>query len=676
MFKTTLSNLYDQDFLLDRDEFYDRADLIIEENGFNNKMSLVVDTVAYDSYNLAKYNALNFEEFKNHLIKSGFNDCMDCDIKKLNSWILDEISKSYITVMNALAYRNIGFAMRVANQCFSLIIKGAFLNIHDKNGKYFSLESFKNSFNEYNTSCLFENLLDDSLEWARDVAQSLNDSYDIFESFDNTIITVDVLRRLLKLYDLGPSLINTNQFLDYSISELFANTKNPAIEYYFLPIEEDFNRLAEIEKEYMNNSIVNEAYVFQTLSCLIESSLEFLTSLVVDQEAIDSFIYYSNLILADKEELEDDESDSDFDDVDEDDEYDEYDESIYDEGFISSEELEYPFDVRFCDPFFYNLLVGNNTKTLSDYNRYFSEYKNSFLVSSDFVDDYNSLYSNSISLSYKYLNMFRSLLIGVRFNEVDYNPSKVLVKDSIFKNFIDTQYSDKFIFDSTEFAIQVLNIDEPKNHFIVISVFQVLNNIFNSIISNNILSCINEVKVLISMAVINTYININDDDYLNDFLNESLLVSKQNIENVRAENIFIDTIDEIDDLSYCNERKIVQEILSDEEIDYSDAYERFSFSDGLNISKMIDFIKQHSGTNLDIFEKVNLNELYNLISNPFATNDKCIDGKLSCVILKCSKLVVNSLMIDPLYSNNDKFKDIVRICNEIIKNDMSLIKSE
>lgn len=665
-----MDNLYEEGVVLEADDFFNRADIICEQKELDSKMSLMMNTVAYDCYTLAKYNALNFEEYKNYLVSNDLLKNANSDVKIVNLWLVEELSKSYNTIMNALAYRNIAFAMRIMRKSFSLILKSIYLNLRDDEDNYLIIDSFKKSFSEdYNNSSI-DCFISDSLEWSKPALKILNGKSNIYKETEFDNISLDMLAQLLNLFDMKLALLNTEQYMNHSISELFANTKNPTIEYYFLPDEENFNYLGEVEREYMDNSIINEFYVFQSLNCLIESSIEVLYALSINQNEMDPFIHYLDFILS---YGEDDEEDDDY--LDESVENEATDDSsMYDEGFISTNEMEYPFDVRYNDPSFYNVLNDNSSMSIEDFACYFDNYKDNFFVVSDVVNQDEVLFNNSKKLAFKYLNLFRSLLVGFRFSRVNFNPRKVLIKDSIFSNMVDDNYDNKILFDSTEFERTALDDDESRSNILLITVIQDMVNICNSIISSDVSSSLIEINSLRNMTVIKSFINIMGESYLNDFLDESFFLSQKNLQELKISEKIIDTLSEDDTLSFHKEKKLFSSFEEAEGITISNYPSFLDFTQNeINcMSEMIDYIKNITGLDLGILNISKIEEMYSLLNNPFDNKSSEIDLNISMIVLNCAQLIVNSLETEPLFKQNDKTKEVVKICNQLIKKDFDI----
>jgi hypothetical protein len=664
-----MDNLYKEGVVLDADDFFNRADIICEQKELDSKMSLMMDSVAYDSYTLAKYNALNFEEYKNYLVSNDLLKSTNSDVKRVNLWLVEELSKSYNTIMNALAFRNIAFAMRIMRKSFSLILKSIYLNLRDDDDNYLTIDSFKMFCTEDFIDSSIDCFNSDSLEWTKPAIEFLNGKSNIYKETQFDYISLDMLAQLLNLFDIKLALLNTEQYINHSISELFANTKNPTIEYYFLPDEENFNYLGEVEREYMDNSIINEFYVFQSLNCLIESSIEVLYALGINQNEMDPFIHYLDFILS---YGEDDEEDDDYLDESVEDEATD-DSSMYDEGFISTNEMEYPFDVRYNDPAFYDVLNDNSTKSIDDFTYYFDNYKNNFFVVSDVVIQDEKIFQNSTKLAFKYLNLFRSLLVGFRFSRVNFNPRRVLIKDSIFSNMVDDKYNNKLLFDSTEFERMALDEDENSSNILLITVIQDMVNICNSIISNDVSSSLNEINSLRNITVIKSFINVMGESCLNKFLDESFFLSQKNLQKLKITEKIIDTLDEEDTLSLHKEKLLFNSFEESEGINISDYPSVFDFtSNKINgINGMIEYIKNKTGIDLEILDLRKIKEFYALLNNPFDNKTSEIDLNLSMIVLNCAQLVVNSLESEPLYKDNLKAKEVSKICNQLIKKDFA-----
>jgi len=600
------------------------------------------------------------------LIKNNLLDNKNEDVKIVNIWLLNILSKNYITIMNALAYRNISFAMRIIRKSFSLIVKGIFLNLSDEDGNYITIDSFKRFCEENNECCELDNFTNGSLAWAEPAAKALNEVSQVIKNIEGETLTMEMLARLLNLHDLKPSLENAKQYLNHSITELFANAKNPTIEYYFLPDEEKFNYLGSIEKEYMDNSVVSEVYVLQSLSCLIESSMEVLNVLKLDQKYVEPFVYYLDSILSyGDDEIDEDEDLEDL-EVDE-----QIEENLYDEGFISSDELEYPFDVRYNDVMFYNVLNNKNTMSNENINTYFNNYSAKYLVASDVVLCNEAFHKNSTKLAYKYLNVFRSLLIGMRFYDAEFNPKEVHLKNSSFSEMIDENYGDKIIFDSTEFERAVLDDDEIKSNILLITLIQNMVNICNSIILDDVSSSFVEIKSLYDMAVMKTYINVMGDDCLNDFLDECFFLSQKNIQNIKIMEEVLDELEEYQPLSQIEEKKMIQIIKEDEDFEIYEYPSPFDFApNNINsIADMVAILKDRVDVNLGALNIGDVALLYKILNNPFADINNRFDSQLSLMLLQGSQLIVETLKVEPLYEQNKNMKDVINICEALINFD-------
>lgn len=658
-----INNIYEENFLLDDEDFYNRAEMLCDKTGLNNKMSLMINTVAYDSYSLAKYNALNFEEFKNYLFSKNLLENGNNDVRSINTWLIKELSNNYVTIMNSLAYRNIGFAMRVIRKSFTLIIKGIILNLSDSEGNYLAIDSFKNFCKKQTIFSDVENFIDGSLIWAKEAAIYLNKDSHVIDSIDKDNLTIEVLVRLLALHDLKPALANTKQFLSHSITELFSNTKNPTIEYYFLPDEDDFNYLGRIEKEYMENSIVSEVFVFQTLSCLVESTLEYINILELSQKDVDSFNYYLDIILScgDEDEELDNLQEEDDDDA-----------NLYDEGFISSNEMEYPFDVRYNDSLFFNILKGNNKMSIEEINSYFVNYRNKYLVSSDVISCEDTFHKMTTTLAYKYLNIFRSLLIGMRFYKTQFNPDEVCIKDSSFVGIMDKIYDNKIIFDSTEFERMVLNDDELKSNILLVTLIQHMVNICNSIISDDISSSLVEMMSLYEMAVMKIYINFMGDNCLNNFLDECFFLSQKNIQDVKIFEELLDELEDYQPLSQESEKQLIEQMEENGDFKQYDYPSPFDFAPNNihGISDIVQFLNNKVDIDLEVIDKNNLFDIYNIINNPFEIMHDDLDLKLSKMLLGVSQMIVSSLKCDPLFEINENMKTAMDICESLIQFDL------
>lgn len=359
------------------------------------------------------------------------------------------------------------------------------------------------------------------------------------------------------------------------------------------------------------------------------------------------------------------------------------------------------------DPMFIKILKGliktGSLKEMESINEYFSTYKDNYIVSDDafFINQdnprwidknrhqlnnyYDGLVNNNSSsnLAYKWQNVFKSLLNGLRFDDIDKLPIEAQYK--LFKT---GEYKKIFINYNAE---NIYKKDELSTAQLLISSIQSFTNICNLILINDVSTALNEAKKLYDTIIIKTYIGIKNKKELRQVIinQEDLTVFKFLSEAMNYTTISIQLTNDKKELiegnlfptkEYDGEKaekffalkqpKLIKKMIKENEL--------FSFAaddDLHSIDDIAFYLCNKIGLDVSV-STFNRMSLYNKFLNaPFFTEGVISDNTLSLMILDFASLLNRTLPYDIISDliSNESLINVMSVVNFMIEKDLGEI---
>lgn len=350
-----------------------------------------------------------------------------------------------------------------------------------------------------------------------------------------------------------------------------------------------------------------------------------------------------------------------------------------------------------------NIIKSESIEEKESINNYFATYKDNYIVCDDafsidsnnprWFDNeryllygyYNGLVNenHSSNLAYKWQNVFKSLLNGLRFYDIKKLP--IEAKCKLFEN---AESKKVFINYNSE---NIYKKEELATAQFLISSIQSFTNICNLILINDASTALNEAKKLYESIILKTYIGIkNKKDFRGVILDqEKLTVFKFLSESMNYTTINIQLTNDKKELierkvfptkEYESERaeyfykmkqpKLIKDIMNNNK--------PFSFTAEDELHSINDIAKYLSNKiGLDVSVSI-FNRMYLLnqsINSPFFSDDDVSDNTLSLMILDFASLLNRTLPYDIIADliDDKRLKNVMDIINFMIKKDLGEI---
>jgi hypothetical protein len=602
-------------------------------------------------------------------------DGINCDV---TSYIFNSIKHCLVSSATA----NHPSLLRTIRELYEVIVIGIAVNQINDKGKYVLLSSFKErvdsiSYNSFNKKSFLrdiksnlKNTVEDRTYYNYNVKSFTDDlrwTYPLFKMIDpyqkkvklekcddgdSWNITISNLAHLMDVKGYSIVEFETATYSHLSIFEHFSNSINPTIHRM---------EFAGEVKELYNANIkrIRE-------SC--KSACIFITHI------IDSFFYSTaipqriSLMLSNMVRVINYGVST----------------SILDEVFDELEGLHEELSgITYNDSKFMELLKNKilitKDKQKERINKYFSLYKDKFLVTNDVFNidkviegDEHSL--NNIAI--KYLNIFRSLLFGLRYYQDNELPHIVTAKHTYLG--YPKSVSNKKTFLSGGFE----NYKEDSFDVLTISVIQGISNICNSALIGDDIAILEEARILYESVIMKTYINLKlkDDaslkeNIVSEYFDEcSKVIMPQQKVLIMRDSMINDELNNQSTPISLKKRFVANSERYTSRIDNNLLF-GICKDDGLeSFDEMLRYLgRRNINLHLTMFDKFYNQKSFETL--PYINKSKLSDDEFKLIIMDLSLLVFKSLKYDFLADRccDDKVNELIELGIYMVDYDLSFM---
>jgi hypothetical protein len=331
-------------------------------------------------------------------------------------------------------------------------------------------------------------------------------------------------------------------------------------------------------------------------------------------------------------------------------------------------------DSKFMEILKENLdIISDNQK--DKINKYFSTYKDKFLVTNDVYTIGKTIEGDEHSctnITIKYMNVFRSLLFGLRYYKDNDLPSLLTAKHTFMGYPKSVANKKAFLTD------ELVNYQESNIDVLTLSLIQGVANLCNSALLGANISFLEEARLLYESIILKTYLNIkfkDDDCVVDKYFEESA-------KTIMAQHKVISLRD-----------KIIQDDLNNHLIDssmkktfamYNDMYSTnlsnhflFSVCEVDGIESFDDMLKYLSGRDiylhLSSFDKFYNQKSFEIL--PYINKANLTDNEVKLTILDLSLLVFKCFKYDSFLKKvgYEKLTDVIQLGIYMINCEMKFI---
>ncbi len=665
---------------------------------------------------------------------------------RTNKSTLAYCSNALRSLTMAVSTANIPLAMRIMRSLYETLVISTALNYKlsnqktsvlnksatkkaesicgvDENDDKFYINKIKEKLNknDINSTPSRFSSFDCSFDWTAPLFESFDESK-IKSVFNKSLeqlldnIEIEDITKILGLYEFDSMHQMTDPFYHHSIIEIYSNSKNPTISPLCFddPNESGLSYYSKYEEAFFLDEIKQLGPLFSTYfrsTALKSKKLINRFDRVNEDIVLSSFSYYSDDYYPDSESPKRVKRIS----------FESGNESSYvnivknfkqqakDGISYNIDKDDYYKDLEECniDPMFIKILTGltksDSTEEMESINNYFSTYKDNYIVSDDafFIDENNPrwfdknkprLYGyydglvnegHSSDLAYKWQNIFKSLLNGLRFDDI-----KNLPIEAQYKFFETSDYKKIFINYNAE---NHYSKEESAIAQFLISTIQSFTNICNLILINDASTALNEAKKLYESIIIKTYIGIKNKKELSGIVEnqDNLPVFKFLSEAMNYTTITIQLTNDKKELiesnlfpqnEYVEEKaekffskkhpKLIKDMIDETKL--------FSFAADDDLHSIDDIALYLSNTiGLDVsastFNRMYLSNLS--INVPFFNDGDASDNTLSLMILDFASLLNRTLSYDIISDliADEYLNKVVDVINFMIEKDLDEI---
>lgn len=670
-------------------------------NSFGNlKYGINDNPKLCNGYEMVCNHVILQEQFIQYLRDKSISVSLCSTINDLNMRTLDSLISQFKTLVMAISSSNFPLSARIVRNIYKSLIVGIALNKRDASGNYILLDSyletkskfkeddistqqyinrFSENFNDIVEGSHFNiedvNLLKEDLSWIYPLFEALDPEHIrcmIIE--DDDIVYSDIARVLvLNSYDI--IMTATKPYDYYSSLEHYFDGKNPVIPPFKFKETKSNAFLYKNGKESQRTLFVawREATIMvgefiRTFDLDINIKTLFSSISVAIYEMAYSFETATDSEYYGVEKLS---------------------------NIKDPLKIENKLEFRNNDTEFIQIIKGrikvSTDREKEAINEYFTLYGNVFLVSNEVFNPtrkFDKFSFSSENIAIKYMNVFRSLLNGLRFGLDDDIPFKKKVKD-VKNKFVDS-LQNKYVYKAGGKAFLSNNEDLGLEN--IITCIQIMCNVCNCVLLRDVTSTIIEAKHLYEQIALKTLLfrydmetairtELNQNNscfaaYQNACIKNSMYSEIENdiAERAEAEEIYYNA-------PYTKEleRQYKDAYLSDFKSNEGLKYDDFSFLryDYKNFYDIIKALSNEMDMHLNL---VMFNRMYNDLNSvqlPFFSNRYVTDAELSLIILDLSCLLINSTLFDTsvLFLDDLDFEDIIDTVLYMVKSDLAKLSS-
>jgi hypothetical protein len=699
--KNKKQNIFERNFDESKNLDYDVQlfEIMIDNYDYIKYVDYDDEKLHYLSEELSLFNIIYYQ-FESYIKENDFlTSITECEIKRVNERVIGYLATSLKTLRMALITANCSFAMRITDGIYRTLLLAIALNVRDDEGIYILLETYLEKkqlfdFSDDNNedyakriSCnsgvimSFElldlkekNLFDDDLSWTYPLFQ-FKDPDNFFCNIKNnkSKITLYDISRVLEMnsYDIIPN--TAESFNSYSAFEHYFDAKIPIIS----PFDFEEDKKYSFYFNYSRHSIGD---IFSSVLTMTSFIAEFFDSMDIDEKLAVKFNDISFEIT----------------------------ESLYDlEGKIDDIKnpkislMKDPFDaknkneVRNNDDMFARILNGDvevdTDRDKEVINSYFTTYRDNFLVSNevygvDHIFTSSPILSESIAL--KYMNCFRSLLNGLRFSKDESYPSRL--KFSTKDTFLDRSADNKLFLKASSKIFK--SKSEDLSFLNIISSYQIMANVCNSVIIGDKFNAINEAKHLYETIVLKTALFRWDMEKsftqnLTDDTSSYLKYQKANRENGLTSLLnsefakFRESEEMLNDIPFdkASENKYKAKFAQASGFDSFPSFDNFKFTEIDSIKSyetLLKYLSDEKDMNIVLTQFDRMYKQYHKLSMPFFGYDDIKDQDLVLIILELAEILIQTTLFDTIvmFLNNDNIDIAIDTVLYMIRGDIARIE--
>lgn len=618
------------------------------DHEFQLKLGLYYTTFHYFKGHLESYNLLN---------RSG-----NKDIDEINNSMTCFIFDSIKLCLSASATANHSLFLRLVRELYESIVIAIAINQINEKGQYVLLAAFKErlesiTYKNFSAKSFLKDLksninksINDRTFYNYKISSFVDDlqwTYPIFKLIDpyqkkvklsrideskSWDISISNIANLLDIEGCNIVDFETIKYKHLSIFEHFSNSISPTI--HRMSFENEMQNLFVANTQQIRESC-NSACIFikQVIDSFFYSIAipNRLCIMLSNMVRVIDYVTSTSLMNGYKDEFA----------------------GLYEElpGITSK-------DSKFMELLKQDSKINKSQKEIID--KYFTCYKDKYLLTNDIFNvdkliegDENSL--NNIAI--KYMNVFKSLLFGLRFYDDNELPSRVTAKNTFMGYPKSVANRNAFISDEVD------NYRENNFDILTISMIHGISNICNLALISSGICILEEARVLYESIIIKTYINvkIKDDESLMESLLDDYfdslamyMMPQQKVLNMRD--------------------KIVNNIINSETTDssikkkfeaYNNSYTskicndlvfNISKNDGIsNYDDMLKYLGDRSiNLHLSMFDKFYNKKSFEMLA--FVNKSKLSDDEIKLIVLDLALLIFKSLKYDFLADKIDDSK--------------------
>jgi hypothetical protein len=737
-------NIYDKEFKdLSIEASVDMLKICSKKRLHGPKMFVFGD-LEKECYDLSLLFEANFMQYKMFCESNGiYKDESNNNYNYINKSTLESIAKALNSLRCALASVNIPLSMRIIREIYDTLIVSIAINQGElENKKGYLYSNYDSELAKYNSDDVSDSYYIDRLIKKIDGRKIFDDvcdfslfdldlsfTYPLFRQLDKDkecvnikkpnknkkqkIKTVD-LAKILNLHDMDYIYEMTQSFYSYSLLNQFFDSEYYAVSPLDFP---DDNRKALCI--YIN---LNKVYLLQALkqlsklldayfgSCFTnglerykavnKQIIKECCNLSVDYfEKIEDFSFSNQMSFEDSDEAKFVSILKDF-----------KQQKMNGEQYHIENDKFYPSLTR-CnvDPTFIDIMRGkisiDTDRDKDSINKFFNDYKQCHLVTDECyhinhemdVDTmFGTVYDDKLpgfynikrsgDLAYKWMNIFRSFLNGIRFSDTQVFPIEAYVKSDI-----NSDMRKIFILNNAQ-NVYKKNVENNIDQ-LMISCVQMFCNMCNSIILNDESTALNEARRLYDAIVIKTYLSATFfEDYYSDkdgnqsrlisYLNDSVLADEIGLIRTKNKKI-VEESHLFADKRYNEklEKRYIDRCTTDIERKKIDTFKPFSFtlSDNLkSVNDIADFLYNEKGIDVYLVTFNKMLDSYAAFTAPFLNKGGSNDDALVLMILDYASLLVRTTGIDLIITATDssRINRAVSVLNYMLKKDLKLLDTK
>ncbi len=626
-----------------------------------------------------------FSFFKDHLNSYKLLDQSgNKDVDKINNDIVAYIFNAIRHCLVSSSTANHPLLLRSIRELYEIVIIGIAINQINEKGQYVLLSSFKErvdsiSYKSFNKKSFIRDLksnlkktVDDRTYFSYGVNSFTDDlqwTYPLFKMIDpyhkrvklekcddcdSWNITISNLAHLLEVKGSNIVDFETAAYKHVSIFEHFSNSINPTIHRMEFGDEVGDLYTANINKirESCKSASICIAQVIDSFFYAI-SIPQRLTLMLSNLVRIIIYSVSNTLKDGDNDELDDLQ--------------------------VVLSGITY-IDSKFMEILKKEIYIKKD-KQKEKINKYFSCYKDDFLVTNDVFNidkiiDGNEQSLNNIAI--KYMSVFRSLLFGLRYYHDNELPSLVTAKNTYMG------YPKSVLHKKTFLCDEVENYIEDSFDALTISEIQGMANICNMALLGDDIAILDEARVLYESIIMKTYINlkIKDDKSLKkekiaEYFEAAskIIMPKQKVLAMRDQMLEDEYNNQFSSASI--KKKFAANTESYTSMIDDDLLFSNCKSDGIqSFDDMLKFLgKRDINLHLSMFDKFYNQRAFETL--PYINRSKLSDDELKLIIMDFSLLIFKSLKYDFLAdrSCDDTINEIIGLGIYMVDYDLNYMKN-